>query len=58
MAIYGYFQACAADQDETQFFDINLLMKLDHEVRLRCYWYQYRAEFRAGSFYDRPEVGF
>ena len=33
-----------------------LVIKLDHEVGLRRYWYQYRAEFRAGSFYDGPEA--
>ena len=37
-------------------FDIHLLIKLDHEVGLRRYWYQFRAEFRAGSFYDGPEA--
>ena len=32
-----------------------LVIKLDHEVGLRHYWYQYRAKFRAGSFDDSPE---
>ena len=49
-------QACAADQDETRFFDSNLLIKVDHEVGLRRYWCQYKVEFRAGSFYDGPEA--
>ena len=49
-------QARAADQDETRFFESNLLIKLDHEVGLRRYWYQYKAEFRAGFFYDGPEA--
>ena len=33
-----------------------LVIKLDHEVGLRRCWYQYRAKFRAGSFYDGPEA--
>ena len=49
-------QACAADQEETPFFDSNLIIKSDHEVGLRRYWYQYRVKFRAGSFYDGPEA--
>ena len=49
-------QGCAADQEETRFFDSNLIIKSDHEVGLRHYWYQYQAKFRAGSFYDGPEA--
>ena len=56
-SIYGHMrQGCAADQEETQFFDSNLIIKSDHEVRLRRYWYQCKAKFRAESFYDGPDA--
>ena len=38
-------QAGAADQAQTQFFDSNLIIKSDHEVGLRRYWYQYKQNF-------------
>ena len=38
--IYIYiYQGCAADQEETGLFDSNLIIKSDHEVGLRHYWY-------------------
>ena len=50
MAIYGSVDSLLGGN-----FSV-LVIKLDHEVGLRRYWYQFRAEFRAGSFYDGPEA--
>ena len=51
----GYSKYCSADSLLGGNLSV-LVIKLDHEVGLRRYWYQFQAEFRAGSFYDGPKA--
>ena len=36
----------------------DLIIKWDPEVRLRCFFYESKVDFRAGSFYVCPEIRF